>query len=139
MKTIEYKLGSMTLHLFFNGEAMFQTKALDDDLPESSSDWISRMLENTLEGKRLLCKVAHILATQGEHCRRYLQYAPERIPPEEEINLFLTPMAHVSLRSAVMQAVDDGFGAPSKDEDGDIDLGLAELEKKTRISRLPLI
>lgn len=139
MKTIEFKLGAKVLHLYFNGEAMFQANDLDKDLPDDSPDWIARMLDNTLEGKRTLCKVAHILATQGELSRRYLQYNPERIPTEEEINLLLTPMALVGLRSAVMKAIDDGYAAPSQDDDGDIDLGLLELEKKTKLSRLPLI
>lgn len=139
MKTIEFALGAKTLHLFFNGDAMFQCNDLDKDLEEGKPDYISRMLQNDPEGKRTLCKVAFILATQGELCRRYLQYSPERIPAEEEINLLLTPMALIGLRSAVMKAIDEGFGSPSQDEDGDIDLGLAELEKKTKLSRLPLI
>lgn len=139
MKTTEFKLGVKTLHLYFNGEAMFLLNDLDKDLDEGAPEWISRMLENTVEGKRLLCKIAHILADQGERCRRYLQYASERIPTEEEINLLLTPRALIGLRSAVMKAIDDGFGEQSQDDDGDIDLGLAELEKKTKLSRLPLI
>ena len=139
MKTVEYKLGAKTLHLFFNGEAMFRCNDLDKDREPDSPDYIARMLQNDLEGKRTLCKVAGILAEQGELCRRYLQYSPERIPTEEEINILLTPMACIGLRTAVMKAIDDGFGAPGQDEDGDIDLGLAELEKKTKLSRLPLI
>lgn len=139
MKTTEFKLGPKTLYLYFNGEAMFQLNELDKDQPENAPDWISRMLENTLEGKRLLCKAAHILATQGELCRRYLQYDPERVPTEEDLQLLVTPMAIVGLRSAVMAAIDDGFSAKSQDDDGDIDVGLAELEKKTKPLRSRLI
>lgn len=139
MKTIEFKLGVKTLHLFFNGEAMFRCNELDNGLEEGKPDYISRMLQNDLEGKRVLCKVAGILAEQGELCRRYLQYRPERIPTEEELNLLLTPMACIGLRTAVMQAVNEGFGSLGLDDDGDIDEGLLELEKKTKLSRLPLI
>lgn len=139
MKTTEFKLGVKTLHLYFNGEAMFLVNALDKDLEEGSPEWVSRMLENTVDGKRLLCKVAHILADQGERCRRYLQYEPERIPSEDEINLLLTPRMFVGLRAAVMKAIDDGFGTQSQADDGDIDLGLVELEKKTKRSRMPFI
>lgn len=139
MKTIEFNLGAKTLHLYFNGEAMFRANDLDKDREENTPDWISRALENSLEGKRTLCKVAHIMAEQGELCRRYLQYAPERIPTEEELNLLVTPMAIIGLRAAVMKAIDDGYGPQAQDDDGDIDLGLIELEKKTKPSRLPLI
>lgn len=139
MKTTEFNLGPKTLHLYFNGDAMFLTNDLDKDLNEGEPDWLNRMLENSPAGKQLLCKVAHILADQGERCRRYLGYDPQRIPGEEEISMLVTPRALIALRSAVMTAIDDGFGTGIQDDNGDIDLGLAELEKKTRISRSPLI
>lgn len=137
MKTTEFVLGPKTLHLYFNGEAMFQCNALDKDLPEDAPDWMNRMTENTLEGKRLLCQVAHILATQGELCRRYLQYDPERTPAEEDLQLLVPASRYVTLRTAVMCAIADGLAAKSQ-EDGDIDVGLLELEKKTKPSRFRL-
>lgn len=135
MKTILFDLGAKRMHLFYNGEAMFALDALDEGIEDGAPDWWQRAMQNTLDGKRLLCKVACVLAEQGELCRRYLGYDPERVPTEAELNLLLTPMLHVKLRSAVALAVDEGLGSPSSDEDDDIDVGLAELEKKTIKSR----
>lgn len=129
MRTTEFKLGPKTLYLYFNGDAMFSLNDLDRDLPEGSPDWIGRLLEDTQDGKRLLCKVAAILAQQGELCRRYLGYDPQRMPEEAELQLLLNPMDMLGLRSAVMAAIDDGYSGKTHDQ-GDIDVGLMELEKK---------
>lgn len=133
MKTIEYNIGPKKLHLYMNGEAMFSIQALDDSAPEGTQDAVDRMMNNNIDGIRVLCQIAHILATQGELCRRYLQYSPTRIPTAEELRILLTPMQLVSLRAAVIQAINDGYSQPDTDDDGDIDTGLAELEKKTKL------
>lgn len=132
MKTIEYNIGPKTLHLYMNGEAMFAIQALDDGAPEGTPDAVDRMMKNDADGLRLLCQIAHILATQGELCRRYLQYSPARIPAVEELRLLLTPMQLVGLRAAVIHAINAGYSQPGTDDDGDIDTGLVELEKKTK-------
>ena len=132
MKTIEFSIGSKTIHLYMNGEAMFAIQALDDGAPEDAPDAVDRMMQNDTDGIRTLCQIAHILSTQGELCRRYLQYSPSRIPTADEPHLLLAPMQLVSLRSAVIQAINDGYSQPDSDDSGDIDTGLAELEKKTK-------
>lgn len=129
MRTTEFNLGPKTLHLYFNGEAMFRLNDLDKALPEGAPDWVGRLLENTLEGKRTLCKAAAILAEQGELCRRYLQYDAQRIPTEDDLQLLLTPMDILALRTAVIAAIEDGYAGKTQ-EQGDVDIGLMELEKK---------
>lgn len=131
MKTIEYKIGPKTLHLYMNGDAMFAIQALDGET-DGSADAVERMMANDADGVNLLCKIAHILATQGELCRRYLQYSHSRIPTAEELFLILSPMQIVGLRTAVIQTINEGYSQPESDDDGDIDTGLAELEKKTK-------
>ena len=132
MKTIEYNIGPKKLHLYMNGEALFSIQALDDSAPEGTQDAVDRMMNNNADGIHVLCQIAHILATQGELCRRYLQYSPTRIPTAEELRILLTPMQLVGLRAAVIQAINDGYSQSDTDDDGDIDTGLAELEKKTK-------
>lgn len=132
MKTIEYSIGPKTLHLYMNGAAMFEIQNIDADAPDDQPDAVTRMMEQTSDGIATLCRIAHILATQGELCRRYLQYSPERIPTEQELQLLLSPMDHLSLRAAVITAINNGYGQPEAG-DGDIDIGLAELEKKTKL------
>lgn len=133
MKTTEFTYGLKTLNLYMNGNAMFAIEALDDDSPADQPDALEKMLENNADGITLLCKIAHILATQGELCRRYLQYTHQRIPTEQELLLLLSPMQLVGLRSAVIRSINDGYSQAGVDEDGDIDTGLAELEKKTKL------
>lgn len=133
MKTIEFTYGAQKLHLYLNGSAMFAIQALDDARGEDQAGVLDVMTENTPEGFQVLCQVAHILAEQGELCRRYLQHTPNRIPPAEELERCLSPMQMLSLRTAVIRAVNDGYGQPDDDSGGDIDVGLAELEKKTRL------
>lgn len=133
MKTIEFPYGAnKRLHLYLNGAAMFDIQTLDENAHEGQPEALDRALQNTADGKSALCKVAHILATQGELCRRHLHYSSERVPPAEELEVVLSPMQLLALRTAVIQAVNAGYSQPTDDEDGDIDLGLAELEKKTK-------
>lgn len=131
MKTIEFEYGPKSLHLYFNSTAMFDLEALDAQKAEDLPDTLERIQAPTAEGFALLCKVAVILATQGELCRRYLQYTPTRIPTERELLLVLSPMQLLALRSAVLRAVNAGWAQTDADTDGDVDIGLVELEKKT--------
>lgn len=133
MKTTEFLYGAnKRLHLYLNGNAMFDIQQLDADAPEGQTPALDLALQNTADGKAALCKIAHILAEQGELCRRHLHYAPERIPPADELDVILSPMQILALRTAVVSAVNAGYSQPTDDDDGDIDLGLAELEKKTK-------
>lgn len=132
MKTIDYTYGGKTLHLYHNGAAMFALSDLDDTRPEDAPEVMAVVRQTTAEGFDILCQVAHILAQQGELCRRYLGHTPERVPTAEELRLLLTPMQMLTLRTAVFRALNDGYTNNSDDSGGDIDTGLAELEKKTK-------
>ena len=132
MKTIEFHYGPKRLHLYMNGSAMFEIQALEEQNAADQPDVLDRMMENTADGFSLLCKIAHILATQGELCRRYLQYTAQRIPAEQELMLALSPIQMMNLRGAVIRAINDGYGKTDGDDEGDIDTGRAELEKKTQ-------
>lgn len=133
MKTLEYTYGPVVLNLYMNGEAMFQIQVLDNELPEGQPDALARMLENSAGGFEALCRIAEILATQGELCRRYLQYMPRRIPSARELLLLLSPVQMTTLRSKVIAAINAGYEQTDDESDGDIDTGLAELEKKTQL------
>lgn len=133
MKTVEFTYGGKSLHLYMNGSAMFEIDALDVDLPEGVPDVIERLKANTPEGVADLLKVALILAEQGELCRRYLHYSPERIPDVKELLLLLSPAQLSLLRISVMLAINAGYSQKESGEKDDIDTGLAELEKKTRL------
>ena len=132
MQTVEFAYGPKTLHLYHNAAAMFAIQDLESTKDGDQSIY-DRILANTRAGVSLLCQVAHILAQQGEHCRRYLQYTPERVPPAVELEAALTPAQILGLRTTVVQAIDAGYRSEQSEDDGDIDLGLLELEKKTKL------
>ncbi len=84
MQTVEFSYGPKTIHLYHNSAAMFAIQDLESPKDGDPSVY-DRILANTSAGVSLLCQVAHILAQQGELCRRYLQYTPERVPPAVEL------------------------------------------------------
>ena len=131
METVEFKYGPKAIHLYMSGEAMFRIEALN---LEDQPDILDRMVKTTVDGTASLCQVAAILAESGELCRRHLGYSKERIPSAQELQQILTPMQLLSLRSAAIKAIDAGYASDEAGEDqGDIDLGLIELEKKTKL------
>lgn len=132
MKTFEFDYGGKVLHLYMNGTAMFAIEALDAGR-EDSTDAIDRMKEDSPEGVADLLRVALILAEQGELCRRYLGYSPERIPTEKELSLLLSPAQLMLLRVSALMAINAGYEQKESGQNDDIDTGLAELEKKTRL------
>ena len=132
MKTIPFTYGPKTIYLYFNANAMFAVDEMDKSLPEGELEVLEQMQQVDENGTALLCRIAVILATQGELCRRYLQYSAARIPTEEELLQMLTPAQLLQLRTAVCQAINEGWSQTESKEDDDIDTGLAELEKKTK-------
>lgn len=132
MKTVEFSMGRKKLHLYFNGEAMIQCEALDADRDKDAPVWIDRIMQSDSDGRETLYAVAHILAQQGEAVRRCLCLDAERTPSEDELRLLLTPMQLLGLRSSLLAAINDGYSADDKSGTGDIDVGLMELEKKTK-------
>ena len=132
MKTFEFDYGGKVLHLYMNGTAMFAIEALDAGR-EDYTDAIDRMKADIPEGVADLLRVALILAEQGELCRRYLGYSPERIPTEKELLLLLSPAQLMLLRVSALTAINAGYEQKESGQNDDIDTGLAELEKKTRL------
>lgn len=132
MKTIPFTYGPKTIYLYFNANAMFAVEEMDRDTPEGEPEVLELMQQVSETGTTLLCKIAVILATQGELCRRYLQYSAARVPTENELLQMLTPVQLLQLRTAVCQAINEGWAQTESKEDDDIDTGLAELEKKTK-------
>lgn len=132
MKTIPFTYGPKTMYLYFNANAMFAVEEMDKDTREDEPEILEQMQQVDAAGTALLCKIAVLLATQGELCRRYLGYSAVRIPTAEELLQLLTPVQLLQLRTAVCQAINEGWSQTESKEDDDIDTGLAELEKKTK-------
>ena len=124
MKTAKVTLADATYYLAFDGEAMF---TLRDDFGGTQLA-LEAIEQDTRES------FAATLAERGELLRRRLGYDPGAIPEKDDFLLMVRPFEIVTLKRAIMTAIELGYGrevtSPADDE---IDEGLAELnQKKTR-------
>lgn len=76
-----------------------------------------------------------ILAREGELCRRYMGYDACGMMDEEEVRRCLLPGDIGALKGAVLDALSAGLRIEGTEkEEGPVDVGLAEFEKKTVIT-----
>lgn len=125
MKTLEYPFHGEVYHLCLNGAALFD---IYDKF--GTKGFITDHIRGT--GRKAFsatCWMLAKLAEQGEIVRRYQGYPHGKFPTEQMFAALLTPAEATLARRAIAEAVALGF-AREVEEDG-IDLGLAELEKKT--------
>ena len=133
MKTAKVTLADATYYLAFDGEAMF---TLRDDFGGTQLA-LEAIEQDTRESFAATCAIAAVLAERGELLRRRLGYDPGAIPEKDDFLLMVRPFEIVTLKRAIMTAIELGYGrevtSPADDE---IDEGLAELnQKKNKIRR----
>jgi ankyrin repeat protein len=118
-----YDFGGKTYYLFYNGYAYFKLQDLLGDTPLS---------EAVLQGDfGQMCDIAAVLAEQGELYRRALGYDRGEILAADKLRVLASPGEGVALRSAIIEAINEGLNRDKAGkEDDDVDLGLAELNKK---------
>ena len=122
---VSVKINGQEYDLLFNGAAMF---TMQDAF---GTDNINELIdEGGALGFQRACKIAVILAEQGELLRRFMGYDPRPMLTEEETRLSVTPISIIMLKTALSKALYDGYSRNTKDENDEIDLGLAELNKK---------
>lgn len=129
MKAVKLDMAGRTQHLIFTVEAMFQVQ----EQFGSPTELLEAMQDSGRDGFSAACKAAAILAEQGELARRSLGYDPGPIADETAIAASLMPVDVAALKLAIPAAISLGFGREVEPENGEIDLGLAELnaQKKT--------
>ena len=132
MKTAKVTLADATYYLAFDGEAMF---TLRDDFGGTQLA-LEAIEQDTRESFAATCAIAAVLAERGELLRRRLGYDPGAIPEKDDFLLMVRPFEIVTLKRAIMTAIELGYGrevtSPADDE---IDEGLAGLnQKKTTVS-----
>jgi len=129
MKAVKLALAGREQYLCLTVEAMFQ---LEEQFGGMTA-LLETMKPSRREGISAACRAAAILAEQGELARRALGYDPQPIPDAESIAATLAPGEVAGLMSAIPAAIFLGYGR-EVEEDGEVDLGLAELnaQKKTR-------
>lgn len=111
--------------LLYNGAAMF---ALHDICGETSLTDAIRA--EGAEAFEVIARIGAELAKQGELLRRFMGEDKRPILTAEEILATTTPIGAMHLRTAIMAAITEGYKRSTAQENGDIDLGLLELNKK---------
>lgn len=130
MRAVKIALAGRERYLCFTVEAMFQLQ----DKYGAPEEFLERVGAPGRDGFETACGAAAILAEQGELARRALGYDPEPILDAGTIAAALTPAEAAQLKLAIPAAMTLGFGREVEPDNGEVDLGLAELnaQKKTR-------
>lgn len=126
MRTLTYTVAGKTWHLLLNAAAVFNAY----DKFGSEGSLLDHLDGNDKETFEATCWFLNELATQGELLRRYQGHDPGKFPTEQMFRAVLGPFDVPAAKAAVRQAIAFGFFR-EEDRDKPIDLGLAELEKKT--------
>ncbi len=126
MKTVEFTVEGRSFHLCMNSAALF------DCYEKFGSDgFVTDPIEgNNKKAFENLCWMLAKFAEQGELVRRYLKHDRGFMGSADWFRTMLKPLDVPPAKAAIQQAVRLGFSR-EHDEDEEIDLGLAELEKKT--------
>lgn len=129
MKAVKFTLAGRERYLTLTVEAM----ACLEERFGSIDALIALLSDRGREGVFAACGAAAILAEHGELSRRALGYDPAPLADEAAILATLSPKEAVDLRLAIPAAISLGFGREVSPEEGEVDLGLAELtaQKKT--------
>ena len=116
MKTAKVTLADATYYLAFDGEAMF---TLRDDFGGTQLA-LEAIEQDTRESFAATCAIAAVLAERGELLRRRLGYDPGAIPEKDDFLLMVRPFEIVTLKRAIMTAIELGYGrevtSPADDE-----------------------
>lgn len=129
MKAVKITLAGRERYLAFTGEAMFQLQ----EQFGTAAELLEAVSKNAREGLDVTCKAAAIMAEQGELARRHLGYDKSPIIDADAIRATISPSEIAALKLAIPAAMELGYGREVKEENDEVDLGLAELnaQKKT--------
>lgn len=129
MKAVKITLAGRERYLAFTGSAMFDIR----EKFGGTAELLEAVKEDSRKGLQTAAAAAALLAQQGELVRRHLGYDPEPFVEAEAIEATIAPGEITALKLAIPAAITLGFGREIAPEDGEVDLGLAELnaQKKT--------
>lgn len=131
MRTVEYRLGGHTFTLLLNAAAL--TEIYERFGPDVE---LGQLLGRTdKEGFQTLSWLLSVLSMQGELLRRWSGQDRRPIMPEGFFRVHLSPGDMIDGWQAVGRAYALAFrrDTAEDEEDEEIDLVLAEIQKKTKI------
>ena len=125
-KTVTATIRDRKYHLAYTVKAMFELMDLLGD-----KELMRVMIDNSPEGYRDICQAAEIMSRAAEELRRYEGQDAGEILSADELMISARPVDLLELKTAMTQAVAYGYGREIENKTEEIDLGLAELQKKT--------
>jgi len=129
MKATIVKIGGTEYYLAFTGTVMFEIR----EKYGGAEELLEQFKGDSRESFNIICETIALLAEQGEMTRRHLGYDHNKIITAEVIQNLVQPSDIPVFINSIIRAIELGFGREINPEDeGDIDLVLAEIEKKTR-------
>ena len=125
-KLAEVTFCNKVYHLAYTAKAMFEIQDISGE-----KEIMEILIDNTRDGFGLFCQAAEIMSQAAEDLRRYEGAKPGDVLTAEFIAMAARPVDLLELKGAMTRAVAYGFGREINDEKEEVDLGLAELQKKT--------
>lgn len=124
-RMVECMLVGKKAHLAYTVGAMFD---INDILGER--DLFEVLKQNTKESYGDFCAILAVMAEAGEKCRRAAGLERAYILTKEQLIAGMAPGEYLEARQKILDAIMLGLKREIVREEEEIDLGLAELEKK---------
>lgn len=131
MKTVDFEFQGRTLHLFLNGAALFDYY----ETFGSDQEMVERITGDSKASFRATCWCLWKLSEQGELARRLQGHDHEIYYSAQHLAVLMEPLDVTRARQAIGRAVRLGFAMEHAPEREYEDLGLLELQKKTKPGR----
>lgn len=125
-RIIQTKFGDRDVYLNYSIEVMFEVIEKYGDVKQA----LTLIGKDNKEGFAVTRHIGLMMARDGELCRRAAGLDPEHIIGTAEICEHISPYDYALFRDAVVEAIVAGYNRESKDEAGDVDVGLQQLNQK---------
>lgn len=126
MRQTEWNYNGDSCPMSFTADALFK---IYDKYGAGNLLEVSKIADDTEEGYLNLCWVAALLCSEAELQRRYMGEDPRPMLSAEELQLMLAPCDIPALRSAVTEAIRQGFRTEAAPEETEVNLVLREREE----------
>ncbi|WP_434310479.1 hypothetical protein [Hominifimenecus sp. rT4P-3] len=126
-KFTEVTFSGKTYRLAYTAKAMFEISDFAKD-----KEIMEILMDHTKEGFSLFCQTAEAMSQAAEELRRYESGQEGAVLTAKEIQMMARPVDLLNLKGAMTKAIAYGFGREIQEENDEVDVGLAELQKKTK-------
>lgn len=114
------------MYLAYTVNAMFQV----NDMLTADEEIMDLFSGKNEEGLRRFCEAVSILARCGAQVRKLEGFPPPAAPTAEEMFVCIAPAEFIKLKRKAINAIILGYGQEIVDEEEEIDVELANMEKK---------